>query len=254
MPRTARFGETDSYNPIERSYRSEYRFEDSNRMKLSSAKESYLQIAMMTSSGAFSKNWSSTLQCPPLVRNRLDEYDRLKQAAGGQSEGEFADVDFAEIADLVSASGEERVRQLILTLLSGSECTDALRKYLTKSIHEVFARLVGSEGQAQSFSGEAEGFLKRAIRLDGKGHVDAALDLIYDSIDEMLLHGNFAEVDMLLSDAPVNDLSVDLLLGLLTATLPARSKLTHRLDFLNQTRASLCERGELEEGLLSGLE
>jgi hypothetical protein len=97
-------------------------------------------------------------------------------------------------------------------------------------------------------------FLDRARRLGNVGQTDAALDIIFDQIDELLLSRDFARVDELLSTTLANDLSADLLLGILTATLPAKSHLVQRTTFYEQVEAALRERGELEDDLLVGLE
>src|SRR6266436_6087207 len=73
-----------------------------------------------------------------------------------------------------------------------------------------------------------ETFVSRAHRLDTARHHNAALDLIYDSMDEMMRKGEFDSLNSLLANINVADLSVDLLLGLLTATLPAKSRLPSR--------------------------
>lgn len=48
--------------------------------------------------------------------------------------------------------------------------------------------------------------------------------------------------------------SVDVLLGILTATLPASSRLASRSKLFGQIAETLEKRGEYEEGLLTGLE
>ena len=100
----------------------------------------------------------------------------------------------------------------------------------------------------------ARSFLENARRLDEHRQTDAALDLIFDQIDEMLLAGKFVEVDQLLQDISPSDYSVELLLGILTATLPAKDELSSRAQFFQQVREVLRERGELKEGLLVGLD
>jgi len=101
---------------------------------------------------------------------------------------------------------------------------------------------------------ECESFVRRSQRLDEQGRTDAALDLIYDSIDERLRNSQFPEIDTILAQLPTNELSTDILLGLLTATLPARRKLDARRTFYCEVENSLKQRGEYEDGLLTGLE
>ncbi len=97
-------------------------------------------------------------------------------------------------------------------------------------------------------------FLDNANRLDKRGQTDAALDIIFDQIDETLLSGEFDRVDRILVEITPDDFSVELLLGLLTVTLPAKNRLCNRASFFKQVRHSLHERGETDEGLLVGLD
>jgi hypothetical protein len=101
---------------------------------------------------------------------------------------------------------------------------------------------------------EPEDFLDRARRLDQRGRTDAALDIVYDQIDEMLLAGKVGEVDQRLANADTSRYSVDLLLALLTITLAAKPHLPSRAVFFTRADATLRARGEWEESLLVGLE
>ncbi len=97
-------------------------------------------------------------------------------------------------------------------------------------------------------------FLDHVARLDTLGNHDAALDILYDKIDGLLRSERFDEVDQLLSNIDVDDLSPDLLLGILTASLPAKSKLPSRTVFFEKVETSLKDRGIWEDNLLVGLE
>lgn len=97
-------------------------------------------------------------------------------------------------------------------------------------------------------------FLQQANHLDRRGHTDAALDIVFEQIDELLLDGEFAQVDRLLSDIVPAAYSADLLLGILTITLPAKHRLSQRQMFYQQVEQALVQRDEMEDGLLVGLE
>ena len=99
-----------------------------------------------------------------------------------------------------------------------------------------------------------EEFVERANRLDRLGQTDAALDLLYDQIDQLLRTGKVQKVDSILEHLDLSVFSVHLLLGLLTSTLPAKTRLNFRRKFFSDTEALLKARGEWEEGLLTGLE
>jgi hypothetical protein len=99
-----------------------------------------------------------------------------------------------------------------------------------------------------------ESFVYRAHRLDEAGHTESALDLIYDAADSLMRNGQFEQLDALIADAPIAFLSVDVLLAILTSTLPARSRLPSRANLFTTVEQILKRRGEYEEGLLAGLE
>lgn len=105
-----------------------------------------------------------------------------------------------------------------------------------------------------SVKSAVETFIDRANRLDILDHTDAALDLLYDAVDDLLRRREFDRLDEMLQDTVTSDLSLNVLLGLLTATLPARSRLRSRVAFFQRVDETLRARDEWEEGLLVGLE
>ncbi len=94
----------------------------------------------------------------------------------------------------------------------------------------------------------------RAQELAEGGHVDAALDLLFDYFDELLLAGSFAEVATLLDQIEPSNLATPLLLAILTVTLPARDKLVARRAWFAKVERTLGDRGEAVKELLAGLE
>lgn len=99
-----------------------------------------------------------------------------------------------------------------------------------------------------------EEFLAPVLRLEKLGRIDTALDALYDRVDDLLKSEDFPALGAMLRQADVESLSTDILLGLLTATLPARSKLPARAQFFAEAEASIKSRDEWEDGLLAGLE
>ncbi len=61
-------------------------------------------------------------------------------------------------------------------------------------------------------------------------------------------------LDTIFEQVQTDNLSADMLLGLLTATLPARSRLSCRKTFFSEVEMVLRDRGEFKDGLLTGLE
>lgn len=97
-------------------------------------------------------------------------------------------------------------------------------------------------------------FLQNANRLDRQGNTDAALDVIYDEFDALFHTGAMDIADCILRDIDPTTLSDAMLVGVLTATLPAKSHLPSRAGFFHAAERLLTERGSLEPGLLAGLE
>jgi hypothetical protein len=82
---------------------------------------------------------------------------------------------------------------------------------------------------------------------------DKILDNIYDSIDSLFRQGKLNECNSLLESLDISTLSVDEMLGYLTATLPARTKLSCRRNFYRNIEAEIIRREMYEAGLLDGL-
>lgn len=83
---------------------------------------------------------------------------------------------------------------------------------------------------------------------------DAALDRLYDLLDDMLASGRFSEVDDMLNSLQPENLTVAEMLAVLTVTLPARGRLKHRWHFFEAVEDEMLRRKEYEDGLLRGLE
>lgn len=135
--------------------------------------------------------------------------------------------------------------------------TQTIRKELFDALESLLPGAKNSAtriGLDESDNDTQESFLVRAVRLDKHGHTDAALDLIYDAADDMMARGDFGRLDELLRDADVDQMSVDVLIGLLTATLAGKSRLPSRKNLFDRIVNRLESRGEMEEGLLVGLE
>jgi len=82
---------------------------------------------------------------------------------------------------------------------------------------------------------------------------DKKLDKLYDDVDTMFRAGFFGDVDKMLDLQVVEDLSLHFMIGLLTATLPAKKSLKNRVTFKQRVKDELVRRGEYRESLLSGL-
>ncbi|MBC7818835.1 MAG: hypothetical protein IAG10_18245 [Planctomycetaceae bacterium] len=128
----------------------------------------------------------------------------------------------------------------------------AIGELLEVSVRDALKEIF--EKRRETPRSRADNFVDISSRLARQGQVDAALDVIFARVDEMFRQGLFSECDALLRRIPAGDYSTDVLLGLLTATLPAKSCLQARPDFYLRTEAEIQRRGEMEPGLLTGLD
>jgi hypothetical protein len=80
------------------------------------------------------------------------------------------------------------------------------------------------------------------------------LDAIYDHFDQLMTEHRLEELDSIIKNLSPTDLSIDHLLGVLTASLPVKSSLPSRPAFCKAVEKELISRGVFEPGLLTGLE
>ena len=66
-----------------------------------------------------------------------------------------------------------------------------------------------------------------------------SLDFIYDTIDMFARNNNFVAIDNFLYMAIIDEISTDLILTLLTATLCHKSKLKQRSSFFKEAKRAL---------------
>ncbi len=80
-------------------------------------------------------------------------------------------------------------------------------------------------------------------------NVDEQLDLIFDTFNDLFWANNFEQADKILSE--VEDYSsIDLIIGYLVASLPAKDKLPNRRQMLQTAQKRFPDpRGELFQGL-----
>lgn len=93
------------------------------------------------------------------------------------------------------------------------------------------------------------------IASDQAGQVDDALDVLYDTIDDLMLVGDFARVDEMITyfSSTINQYSLTLAIGVLTSTLPARTRLSERPRYLELAKQKALLEGEDIDSLFFGL-
>jgi hypothetical protein len=96
--------------------------------------------------------------------------------------------------------------------------------------------------------------LDEAIILDQQGEVENALDLVCSHLDGLMFRDGFKRVGQILDCIDVSQLSVPLILCVLTTTAPRGHKVVARSAFFEKCRAELCRRQANCEELLKGLE
>lgn len=94
--------------------------------------------------------------------------------------------------------------------------------------------------------------MRRLRGQEGYVTTDMLLDLIYQRADQLMKAGRIEELDKMFRFEEKTDLN--LMIGLLTASLPVRSKLPSRPAYFKAV-AELCVKlGETDPTLLQGLE
>lgn len=96
-------------------------------------------------------------------------------------------------------------------------------------------------------------FVDVSQRLDKQDRTDEALDVVFDAIDDACLEGQFDLVDRALKQFKIEECSIGLLIGILTVTAAASSKLANRRKFRDRVETTIRNRGKFDERLLRGL-
>jgi hypothetical protein len=83
--------------------------------------------------------------------------------------------------------------------------------------------------------------------------IAGAYKLIFRRIDQAMRAGEFDEIDAALANASIGDSALEVLIALLTATLPARSKLASRPKLLETAQQMAKDCGRWTDTLFLGL-
>lgn len=114
------------------------------------------------------------------------------------------------------------------------------------------AKPIGEE-EGETKHPEFSALLDKARELIATGEVDRGLDVIYTAVDDILWSGDYSNLNSTFGTINVAASPLDFLLGILTASLPVRTRLSLRSRFFETVKDVLVERDEYEEGLLDGL-
>ncbi len=81
--------------------------------------------------------------------------------------------------------------------------------------------------------------LTRLYGLVGEQQTDAALDLLYDAVDQLLHERSFDACSRMLANLDVGRLNVDVMVGALSITLAAKSSLPERPALVERVERQL---------------
>jgi len=95
-----------------------------------------------------------------------------------------------------------------------------------------------------------DAWFTEAVRLNAIGETAAALDVVFDRIDDWLCEGKFEECDKFLGRLKVEETPTRLLLAILTVTYAAFDRLENRDEVFKRTWLALVFRGEDANRLL----
>lgn len=98
-------------------------------------------------------------------------------------------------------------------------------------------------------------WLTEFYKLSENKSYDQALDLLFIKVDDAMYADDWLGIDSMLQKIDINRLETNLLVGILTATLPGKSRLAERADFYQRARSKMMElAADRIVGLTSGLE
>jgi len=101
---------------------------------------------------------------------------------------------------------------------------------------------------------EIPDWLGKAIEEDVSGEPDAAADMVFDRIDQAVAGNRFDEIEALLRADIVPLCTEDVLIALLTATLPAKNHLPGRAEWVRAAKDRLITAFGYDDAVTAGFE
>ena len=96
--------------------------------------------------------------------------------------------------------------------------------------------------------------IRDAIQQELDGNVCRALDIVYSRVSELIRLEWIEQLNNEIESIDPNEIGTDVLLGILTSTLPVRSQLPARSKLYHAAFKILKQRKHFERGILDGLE
>ncbi len=143
------------------------------------------QIARLSAADTLQQNW------PRIIHRELEEVTSQSLVASGNfrmsdlsksDDEELLALDPDQVADFIACGGKDAVDSIFRALQYKPAHRETFRV-----IAKIATELINSS-DPDSDALQHTSFIQRAQRLDEYGQTDAALDLIYDSIDEISRH------------------------------------------------------------------
>lgn len=97
--------------------------------------------------------------------------------------------------------------------------------------------------------------IQKLIYIEHLKGKDASIDKLFDYVDDCFIQGNFKEVDDFISTIPINIISLQLIISILSITLAAKTKLRNRNKFVKDAEEVILKTESKErcKRLLDGL-
>jgi hypothetical protein len=111
-----------------------------------------------------------------------------------------------------------------------------------------------SKGKVEDVHPSPSSLLQEALALIESNQTTRGLDLLYKTVDDVLYSGSYSILGKVFGEVDVSTAPISFLLGLLTATLPVKTRLSERRNFFDAVKDAITARGENTESLLAGLE
>ena len=99
----------------------------------------------------------------------------------------------------------------------------------------------------QSSSLNTKELIEIANDLAHSGAIDDALDIIYDTIDDLALSGKFEDINAAISELEPQNLEEHVIIGLLSITLPFKKHIPSRQWFYEESVETITDTNQLRD-------
>jgi hypothetical protein len=136
------------------------------------------------------------------------------------------------------SAGHIRLQEFASLALGASGVSQFLAELLMQKADALSRQLDRSRAAAPA-EGAHVAWLDDVYSLVGRHEIDTALDVVFTRFDDLLSAGDWDGCDSVLRAIDIQRLDTHLLVGVLSATLPAKDKLTARDKLVERTERRL---------------